>query len=128
MNKVYDTFFDTSFDNFKKGDKMEKDKEQIYISGPMSNIENYNFEEFMKAEDKFEGKYIVINPAKISKALCKSFGKSLNEIPKETYMKEDIRLLLNCDIIYMLEDWEKSEGAILEHEIAKQIGLKIIYK
>ena len=36
--------------------------------------------------------------------------------------------LKTCTHIYMLKDWERSEGAKKEHELAKKLGLKIIYQ
>ena len=43
-------------------------------------------------------------------------------------MKADIKLLLDCDAIYMLPNWEVSNGATLEREIAKTLGLEIVYE
>ena len=43
-------------------------------------------------------------------------------------MKADIRLLLDCDAIYMLANWELSNGATLEREIAKGLGLTVEYE
>lgn len=36
--------------------------------------------------------------------------------------------LKTCTHIYMLKDWEKSQGAKKEHAFAKKLGLKIIYQ
>lgn len=44
------------------------------------------------------------------------------------YMRTDIKALMDCQSIYMLREWFSSKGARIEHELAKQIGLKIIYQ
>src|SRR5690625_2424014 len=36
--------------------------------------------------------------------------------------------LKTCTHIYMLKDWRESEGAKKEHQLAKKIGLEIIYQ
>lgn len=41
-------------------------------------------------------------------------------------MKEDIRALLECDNIYMLDKWETSKGAVIEHAVALSCGIKIL--
>lgn len=44
----------------------------------------------------------------------------------EEYMKKDIKLLLECDFIYMLPGWEKSYGSRLEHVVAGECGIKYL--
>ena len=43
-------------------------------------------------------------------------------------MKEDVKALCECDIIYMLSNWTDSKGAIIEHTIAMYLGLKVQYE
>lgn len=49
-------------------------------------------------------------------------------ISHEEAMKICFDALKECTHIYMLEDWEESKGAKMEHEFAKQNGLTIIYE
>jgi hypothetical protein len=44
----------------------------------------------------------------------------------EEYMALDIAELKKCDAIYMLPCWTSSQGARLEHAIARKEGLTII--
>lgn len=44
------------------------------------------------------------------------------------YMKEDIRALLQCDYLFALSDCGLSPGATIEIELAKKLGIKIIYQ
>lgn len=45
----------------------------------------------------------------------------------EMYMKADIALLCLCDAIYMLDNWQDSTGAKIEHDLAKSLNMTIIY-
>lgn len=94
----------------------------IYISGPISNTDDYLYR-FNKAEAKLEyDLFIPINPARI-----------LNELPVSYFEYKDLMrlcldLLSMCNSIYMLRGWEKSNGARLEHEFAITHNFKIYYQ
>lgn len=51
------------------------------------------------------------------------FGISHQEA-MEICMKE----LESCTHIFMLRDWKESNGATMEHQKAKELGIKIIYQ
>lgn len=99
---------------------------KIYISGPISGLPFEKVKEnFKKAEtdlalnyclgDKFEP----VNP----------FNNGLPTNAKwEEHMRADLRLLLDCDAIYMLEGWEKSKGARIEYALAVDLKLDIQYQ
>ena len=40
------------------------------------------------------------------------------------HMRADIRQLLDCEEIFMLDGWERSDGARLEWTIAFRLGFK----
>ncbi len=44
------------------------------------------------------------------------------------HMRADIALLLACDYIYMLKDWELSKGAKLELDVASSCGIKVLFE
>lgn len=46
--------------------------------------------------------------------------------PYEEHLKLDLRLLLDCDHIYLAKGWEKSNGCRLESEVAEKCGLLMI--
>lgn len=94
-------------------------KKTIYISGKVTGTDDYR-ERFAKAESrlKLQG-YRVINPVKKTARFPK--GTSW-----ETYMRACIRLLSRCDYIYLLHDWRKSRGAIIEQRMAVDLGMTII--
>lgn len=45
----------------------------------------------------------------------------------EQHMREDFKLLLDCDAILMARDWEHSIGCRAELNVALACGIKIIY-
>jgi len=97
------------------------DKEKVYISGA---IAHYDLEErrnaFLNAERYLSLKgFEPVNPFK-------------NGLPDEAHwrehMKADIALLLDCQYIYMLRDWELSKGAKLELDVASSCGIKVLFE
>lgn len=44
------------------------------------------------------------------------------------HMRADLKLLLECDAICMLDGWELSKGAKLEHDVASSCGLTVYYE
>lgn len=46
----------------------------------------------------------------------------------EAHMLKDIADLLQCKAIYMLQGWQDSKGACIEHYIATKIGMHIMYE
>nr|DAV12082.1 MAG TPA: protein of unknown function (DUF4406) [Caudoviricetes sp.] len=46
----------------------------------------------------------------------------------EAHIVKDIADLLQCKAIYMLQDWQDSKGARIEHYIATEIGMPIMYE
>lgn len=90
---------------------------KVYISGKVTGLSNYKaiFEE---AEKKLRALGLMpVNPVKNGEVLGWKW---------EDYMKDDIKLLCDCDYIYQLENWEESEGAKFEYEVAKTLGIPIL--
>lgn len=44
-----------------------------------------------------------------------------------TAMRKCIAALITCDEIHLLHDWKESRGARMEHSIASDLGMGIIY-
>jgi hypothetical protein len=94
---------------------------KMYISGAISGI-NYDIAaaNFADAEERvINWQYVPINPLK-------------NGLQKDSHWTEhmmaDLAMLLTCGAIYMLEGWEKSDGAKIEHTFAKKMEIPIIYE
>jgi hypothetical protein len=89
---------------------------RIYISGPMTGIEDHNFPAFRVAGERFrKAGWDVANPAE-------NFG-GRTDLPREAYLRSDVAMLAQCDAIALLPGWEESRGATLEAIIATEIGL-----
>lgn len=97
-----------------------------YISGPMEGVENLNRDEFNAMERRLRdmGARVVYNPIRLS--AFASDGK--RGMSREEIMRQDISDLMACDMVVMLDGWEHSRGAKLEHEVAVQLGIRVVYE
>lgn len=87
---------------------------KVYIAGPMSGLPHLNFPEFHAEAARLRGLgYEVVNPAEIN---ADQDGDWL------ACMRNDIKHLVDCDAIAMLEGWHHSRGARLEYTIALMLG------
>lgn len=91
---------------------------KVYISGPMTGIEDYNFPAFHQAAERLQAAgYRVENPA--SKGVIDGWTWS-------DYLRHDLRQLLECDAICLLPGWRNSKGATLEHHVATGLGMAVV--
>ena len=90
---------------------------RLYLAGPMTGIEDLNFPAFHAEAARLRALgYTVINPAKI------------NADPNagwQACMRADIKQLVDCDGIALLDGWENSRGASLEHHIALSLEMVV---
>jgi hypothetical protein len=93
---------------------------KIYISGPISGRPYLNSAAFARAGMKLKllG-YDIVNPLDIS-------YKVKQPATYLDYLKADIKELVNCDRIYMLDGWMFSRGARIERIIAWLLKIKRI--
>lgn len=90
----------------------------IYISGPMTGYDDFNYPAFNAAEERLKVRgYIVINPA-----------RNQAQDTWHDYLRLDIKQMMDCDAIYMLYGYYKSRGSMLELLIAKTLDFEIIYE
>lgn len=90
----------------------------IYIAGRMRGLEDFGKAKFMAAEERLAGKgYIVLNPARLPA-----------NMPIERCMPICLAMLEQADCIYLLDNWEESEGAMLEMAYATFQKKHIIYE
>jgi len=96
-------------------------RKKIYLSGPISG---YKYEErkctFSKIREIFElVGYEVMNPLE-------------NGLPQEAstkqHMKEDIKMLLESDKIFMMNGWNHSAGCHTELSVATALGLEVLFE
>ncbi len=92
--------------------------DRIYISGPMTGHVHHNYPAFNAvAKNLRDSGYVVYNPAE-------NFGGDRKQARKE-YMRVDIIHLLQAQTVVFLPKWEDSNGAELEMDIARELGLSI---
>ena len=94
---------------------------KIYISGKISGTNltetRARFAAAAKATKRLG--YEPVNP----------FENGLTEHDTwEAHISKDIADLLHCKAIYMLQGWQESKGARIEHYIAIEIGIHIMYE
>ena len=89
---------------------------RIFISGPMTGYENFNYPAFNAAATKlrFAGHHVE-NPAENPAPACGSWV---------AYMELSLAQLVTCNAIVLLPGWEQSKGARLEYAVARAMGLK----
>lgn len=93
---------------------------KIYISGPMRGKDGHNYEMFNLAEKTLleqDPDAEILNPAS-------SFGGDTSRSFSE-YMRLDYQMLLDASEVVFLPGWQNSEGARLEYQMAKSLGLTL---
>lgn len=91
-------------------------KAKIYIAGKITGDKNYK-NHFAEAERYLRNKgYSVVNPVKPE-------GRNYR-----WYIDEGLKQLMECDEIYMLDNWRDSKGANLEWRYAAIVGIPIHYE
>ena len=105
----------TGFENAQIA-KTEVEPHRLYLSGPMSGYDEYNYPAFNAAAARLrEAGYVVENPTEIGHP-----GMDYTEL-----LKTDIRVILDCEGVAVLEGWWSSRGAHIETSVAGHIGLPI---
>lgn len=91
---------------------------RVYISGKITGIEDTAHQLFEAAEIELQKQgFKTVNPLKLNHVHDKSW---------ESYMKEDVKALCDCDAIYLLDNWKDSKGAKIERKIAEYLGLIVL--
>lgn len=92
---------------------------KAYLSGPMSGLPDLNKPAFYRAAAEMRCRAIdVVNPAEHE---ADAKGQSWSD-----YLKKDLVLLAQCDMVAVLPGWTKSRGARLEVYVALKLGMKVI--
>lgn len=98
---------------------MKESKKKVYLSGPITGLSENEYKSAFNSAELWLTSlgYDVGNPT------------SYDPIPDgtwEDYMKRDLKLLLDCDYIFMLEGFSASKGAMIELNLAVSLGIKPI--
>lgn len=106
---------------------------KIYIAGPMTGKPDLNFKAFDEAAFYFRKKgWEVVNPADLdreqgfdlrARADWSDFRPSQER--RRSFARRDLKQLIECDAIAMLEGWRDSLGAQAEYALAVWCGLEV---
>lgn len=93
----------------------------IYLSGPMTGLPGLNRRAFANARRSARAFFgdEVISPPHLDEedAPCATW---------EACLERDLLYVIKSDVIVMLPGWENSQGAKLEHYVAKKLGKRIL--
>ncbi|WP_085631492.1 DUF4406 domain-containing protein [Pseudomonas sp. R16(2017)] len=90
---------------------------RIYLAGPMTGFEDFNFPAFNAMAAKLRARgYVVENPAEHGIVQGADWAD---------YMAYDLTRLGLCGQVAVLPGWEKSKGARLEVHIARELGMQV---
>ena len=91
---------------------------RIYIAGPMTNLPEFNYPAFGAEAERLRALgYHVENPADNPVPPCASWAG---------YMRMAIAQLVTCDVIALLPNWHTSRGAVVEHKLALDLGIRVM--
>lgn len=95
---------------------------RIYIAGPITDadpaVQQKNLQAFSAKAAELRGQgHHVTNPAENGLPGTASWAE---------HMRTDIRDMMDCDTIYMLPGWSRSNGAQLERLIAMRLGFAVL--
>lgn len=97
------------------------DTAKVYIAGPMRGYAELNFPAFLDASHRFRcAGWTVRNPVEIGR---EAFGLDPQAVSPAAFLREDVRILIDCDAIAVLPGWELSTGAKCEAAVARSLGL-----
>jgi hypothetical protein len=109
-------------------------KKTVYISGAVTGEDfDHCFYKFMKAEKHLKDKgYEVINPMKEERKIKLTVKMMKTPFDVESWGIIMIlllgRLYIRADSIYMLKDWQSSQGAKIEKIFAERCGKEVLYE
>jgi hypothetical protein len=87
----------------------------VYVSGPMSGIQDFNRPAFWLMEHVLKRRGCsILSPAHYE-----------GEHSYEWYMREDFEKVLDATTMVMLQGWKLSRGANIEHDMGSVLGLAI---
>jgi hypothetical protein len=93
-------------------------KQVCYLSGPMSGLPNLNRAAFAAEAARLRDLGVeVVNPAEVQLPPDAAW---------EDFMRADIKLMMDCTTIVLLPGFERSRGAVLEHHIARALGMRVV--
>lgn len=105
---------------------------KIYIAGPMTGYDDYNYPAFHDAFDHLNiiwgDRYTVVSPAHDDQGRPVQPPATDATLGYDHYLRTAIAKLIDCQAIYLLTGWQNSTGARLELKIAHALGMGILHQ
>lgn len=98
----------------------------VYIAGPLSATTERTTEENVQAAVEV---FLALSREGLH-AFCPhltALVPAAFDVPYERWMEHDFAFLERCDVVLMIEGWERSPGARREHDLALTLGKRVIY-
>lgn len=98
---------------------------KIYISGQISGLDLELAKQYFQKEAELLRQNLeaeIVNPFDL---FTPEEEETFNW---KQFMVRDVNALFTCDAIYMLKNWKNSRGARMEHAIAIESDMVIIYE
>lgn len=90
---------------------------KLYLAGPMTGYLELNFPLFHAEAARLRTLgFEIVNPAEIV---------TDKSTPWLDCMRADIKQLVDCDGVALLPRWNESRGASIEHNLARDLGLRV---
>lgn len=91
---------------------------RVYLSGPMTGLPELNFPAFNAEAARLRSLgFEVVNPVDINPDPATGW---------HACMRNDLKALLDCDMLALLDGWQRSSGAHLEMHMAHRVGMEIV--
>lgn len=95
---------------------------KVYIAGPMTGYEDYNYPAFEAAREQLAASGLdVLSPTDIDTLQ----GTVTGSQTWDWYMRHALTMVLDADAVALLDGWERSKGACLERDVARALGLQV---
>lgn len=89
-----------------------------YLAGPMSGKPGFNYKAFEMHAAHYRGHNLTIkSPHEIH--------DGDTSLPYAYYLREGLKLLLECNAVILLPGWQESRGAVLEEGLAHTLEMYI---
>jgi hypothetical protein len=89
----------------------------IYVCGPMSGYEDYNWPSFRAATSQLRKLGYVVR--------CPTESGASFELSWAECLRLSLRLMLDCDALALLPGWEESRGAAEEIRLARTLKMTV---
>ena len=91
----------------------------VYLSGPMSGVENYRETFEAAARELTAAGHIVINPAEILQVM------PAGAADRADFLLIDLHLLASAEAMLLLPGWHVSRGCLAERAFCQAVGIPV---